>query len=279
MGVTSALEVQDLTCGYGGTPVVEGLSFSIPRGQVCCLLGANGIGKTTVFKTVMGSLPALGGQVLVGGQSTAGMSRAKLARMIGYVPQAHTPPFPYTVADVVEMGRSAHVPLAGVPSARDRELAMEALNALGIAHLYKRPYTDISGGERQMVLIARALAQQARLLIMDEPTSSLDFGNQARVLACIRQLAQAGLSVLMTTHYPDHVFQCADSVVVIKERAEHTAGRPRDVLTPQLLQEIYGIPAAVAQVDAGLHTATVTVPIEEPDPARAKAIGELIPRG
>ena len=254
------LEVRGLACGYDGVPVVEGLSFTIAEGEVCALLGPNGVGKTTVFKAVLGHLPALAGTVSVAGQDASTLSRAQLARLVGYVPQAHTPPFPYTVAEVVEMGRTAHLALTSSPSAKDRRLALEALNSLGIAHLHDKPYTQISGGERQLALIARALCQQAKLLILDEPCANLDFGNRARVLRQVRELANRGMAVLMTTHDPDHALAIADSVVALIDRTHFVAGKPSEVIDATLLQELYGVTSQIDTVITPSGSVRVAVP-------------------
>lgn len=257
---SARLVVDGVSCGYGETPVLSGLSFEVRPGEVCCVLGPNGVGKTTLFKSVLGTLPLLGGSVLIEGADIAGLTRRQIARKVGYVPQAHTPPFPFTVLDVVEMGRTAHLSALQAPSPADRELALQALNTLGIAHLHDRLYTQISGGERQMVLIARALAQQAALLVMDEPTASLDFGNQVRVLGHVRRLAEAGLSVLMTTHAPDHVFWCADRVVAVLGGSRSVAGAPADVVNDELLGELYGIRAHVTQAESPDGPLTMVAP-------------------
>lgn len=242
------LVVRDLRCGYKDTVVVDGLSFEIAPGEICAILGQNGIGKTTVFKSILGHIPLLGGSVLISGHDAASLSRTEMARLVGYVPQAHTPPFPFTVAEMVEMGRTAHLPLTAVPSRDDRLMALEAMNSLGIAHLYDKPYTQISGGERQLALIARALCQQARLLIMDEPCANLDFGNRARVLGQVEQLTEQGIAVLMTTHDPDHALAIATSVVAIVDRSEFVIGKPADVIDSILLERLYDIPAQVSCV-------------------------------
>ena len=254
------LDVRELACGYDGAPVVEGLSFSIGAGEVCALLGPNGVGKTTVFKAVLGHLPMLAGTVHVAGHDAAALSRTQLARLVGYVPQAHTPPFPYTVAEVVEMGRTAHLPLAASPGAEDRRLALEALNSLGIAHLHDKPYTQVSGGERQLALIARALCQQARLLIMDEPCANLDFGNRARVLRQVRDLAERGMAVLMTTHDPDHALAVADSVVALVDRTRYAVGAPAEVIDADLLFDLYGVTSIIDAVATPNGPVNVAVP-------------------
>ena len=183
------LEIERANCGYGGKPVVEDVSLSLDSGAVLCLLGANGSGKTTLFKAILGLLRLNGGRILVDGADTAAWPQRRLARTLAYVPQAHTPPFPFAVRDVVLMARTAHLGLFGSPSRLDAAIAEDAMEKLGVSHLAHARYTEISGGERQLVLIARALAQQSEFLIMDEPTSNLDFGNQVRVLRRVKELA------------------------------------------------------------------------------------------
>lgn len=260
--VDKPLVVRNLRCGYKDTIVVDGLSFDIAPGEICAILGQNGIGKTTVFKSIMGHIPLLGGSVLVSGRDGASLSRAEMARLVGYVPQAHTPPFPFTVAEMVEMGRTAHLSLTAVPSRDDRLMALEAMNSLGIAHLYDKPYTQISGGERQLALIARALCQQAKLLIMDEPCANLDFGNRARVLSQIEQLAQQGIAVLMTTHDPDHAFSIATSVVAIVDSGEFVTGKPADIIDNSLLERLYDVPAQVSCVPTPTGEASVAIALK-----------------
>ncbi|MFT9056063.1 MAG: ABC transporter ATP-binding protein, partial [Ethanoligenens sp.] len=207
----------------------------------CCLLGPNGVGKTTLFKTILGFLKIMGGEITLDGESTRKWPQKKLARAMGYVPQAHDPPFPYTVMEVVLLGRIAHVSWMSSPSRKDREIAEHALESLGIARLRDKYYTEISGGERQMVLIARALAQEPEFLVLDEPTSNLDYGNQVRVLQEITQLAEKGLGIVMTTHQPDHVFICPCNVVLLQRDAPFQFGNADTVVTEKNLKAAYGI--------------------------------------
>ena len=175
------LRVEKLSFGYGRMIVGNDVSFTLDAGEVLCLLGPNGAGKTTLFKTILGLVPPLGGTVMADGAAIHQWSRQSLARVFGYVPQAQLGFFPFTIREVVLMGRTARIGLFGTPSARDGEIADELLRLLNIDNLADRPYTDVSGGERQLALIARALAQEPQVLVMDEPTASLDFGNQVRV--------------------------------------------------------------------------------------------------
>ncbi len=240
----SVLEVIDLEFGYPHHPVGHGLQLRLEAGQVVALLGPNGSGKTTLFRTILGTLRPLGGEVRADGVSIARWPRARLAQWLAYVPQAHAGFFPFTTLDVVLMGRTAHLRSFAVPSRRDRELALAALDQFGIAGLAPRVFTELSGGERQLVLVARALAQAPRVLVMDEPAASLDFGNQIRLLDAVAALGRQGIGILMSTHHPDHARRVADRVVLIKRGRHVGEGPPASLLTPGVLADLYDIDVA-----------------------------------
>ena len=241
------LEAHALAFGYRKHPVGRNVSVALAAGEVMCLLGPNGGGKTTLFRTLLGLLPAQGGRVALDGADLRTLARREVAKRIAYVPQAHVGYFPFTVRDVVLMGRTAHLATFAGPSRRDRGLADEALERLGLARLADAVYTQISGGERQLTLIARALAQAAPLLVMDEPTASLDFGNQVRVLDQVTALARTGIGVLLSTHDPDQAFQCADRVAMLRGGELIAQGAPAEVLTGARLRELYGVEVEVAE--------------------------------
>lgn len=245
------IATRHLGIGYPGHPVGRGIDLSVRPSDVLCLLGPNGSGKTTLFKTMLGLLPAQAGEVLIGGRPLASLSRAEIARRIAYVPQAHAAQFPYRVIDMVLMGRTAHMGLFAAPSPADRAKAHEALATLGINDLAEAEYTRISGGQRQLALIARALAQDAPAIIMDEPTASLDFGNQVTVLAEIKRLKRAGLAIVLSTHDPDHAFSVASTVALLNGGRLIAQGPPSDVLTPQALRSVYGVSVTLVPVDGG----------------------------
>ncbi len=235
------LEVNRAICGYGKRTVLEGISLDLNSGEILCLLGPNGVGKTTLFKTILGFLKMQGGEILLDGENIRHWSRNRLAKAIGYVPQAHTPPFPFKVLDVVVMGRTAHLGPFATPSKKDVQIAEAALDTLEISFLGDRVYTEISGGERQMVLIARALTQEPQILVMDEPTSNLDFGNQIRVLSQINKLAQRGLGIIMTSHFPDHAFLCSTKVALLQKDNTFLIGAVDEVISEENLKAAYGI--------------------------------------
>lgn len=245
------IATRHLGIGYPGFAVGRDIDLSVAPGDVLCLLGPNGSGKTTLFKTMLGLLPVQAGEVLISGRPLAALSRAKIARRIAYVPQAHAAQFPYRVIDMVVMGRTAHMGLFAAPSAADRAKAHEALAKLGIDDLAEAEYTRISGGQRQLALIARALAQDAPAIIMDEPTASLDFGNQVTVLAEIKRLKNAGLAIVLSTHDPDQAFSVAGTVALLSGGRMIAQGPPADVLTPQALKSVYGVSVSLVPVDGG----------------------------
>ena len=248
------LKVESLDFGFPGRTIGRDVSFALSAGEVMCVLGPNGGGKTTLFRTILGLLASHAGKILLQGSSIDSLSRQEIARLIGYVPQGHTGYFAYTVRDFVLMGRTAHVGIFSTPSKQDLEVAERALASLGMAHLAGRPITEVSGGERQLALVARALAQEPRLLVLDEPTASLDFGNQVRVLERIAALAQTGISILFSSHDPDHAFLCAQRALLLAEGRALEIGAPREVIRPDTLQRLYGVSVQVLPLAGGGHT-------------------------
>ena len=236
------LQAIDLAIGYPGRAVGSGFSLTLRAGQVMALLGPNGSGKTTLLKTLLGLLPARGGRVELEGRALASHSSGERARRLAYVPQMPGAGFGFTVREWVLMGRTAHGSLFAGPSAHDRAVVDAAIERMGIAALADRPTTMISGGERQLALIARALAQQARLVVLDEPTAILDFGNQGKVMREIRRLADDGLGVLFTTHDPNHAARFADLALLIRAGRPLAIGPVGSVIGAPQLDALYGSP-------------------------------------
>jgi iron complex transport system ATP-binding protein len=247
------LEARGLAFGFPGRSVGRDLGFALSAGEVLCVLGPNGGGKTTLFRTLLGLLPPQAGDILLDGSSIHSLSRGQVARRAGYVPQGHAGHFAYTVREFVLMGRSSHLGAFSTPGRHDREVAERVLAALGIAHLAERAVTHISGGERQLAYVARALAQEPRLLIMDEPTASLDFGNQVRVLQTVASLASSGMAILFATHDPDQAFLCAHRALLLGEGRLFEIGAPREVIRADTLKRLYHVDVSVLPVDGG-HT-------------------------
>jgi iron complex transport system ATP-binding protein len=247
------LQLASVEAGFASRTVLRDVTFAVRAGEVVGVLGPNGSGKTTLFRTLLGLLPPRRGVIVMDGAPLASHSRSEIARLAGYVPQGHAAYFPFTLRDFVLLGRAAHHGAFEAPGRRDRHLAEQALERLGIAALAERPVTEVSSGERQLALIARALAQEPRLLVMDEPTASLDFGNQARVLAAIRSLAGAGLSILFSTHAPDHAFLAAQRVLLLGEGRVLAQGTPPEVIRAETLAQVYGVPVDVLQLPGGRY--------------------------
>lgn len=263
MEVADSLKIEHLTCGYGKKQILTDISFEVFSGQIFCILGPNGVGKTTLFRTLLGFLPRFAGDILINEKDIHTIKQSRIAQLIAYVPQAHIPPFPYLVDDVVLMGRTARFKNSSTPKKEDREKVKEILERLQIEYLSNRVYTEISGGERQMVLIARALAQEPKFLIMDEPTSNLDFGNQIRVLEQVTRLRKQGMGIIMTTHHPDHAFLCSAKVLLIRRNQMFHVGECDEVLTETNLKEAYGIRVKImdAETDNGQLTKTCMIQV------------------
>jgi iron complex transport system ATP-binding protein len=261
------LKVTNLRTGYYHREIVKGVSFAVDRGDFTCIIGANGCGKTTALKGILGLLPLFGGAVSVDGRdfadvagSGAAVSAKERAKVFAYIPQVHSIPFPFLVSDVVLLGRTPHLrsSVAGVSSA-DMKAAYGAIEQMGIESIAKEEYTALSGGQQQLVLIARALAQEPKILIMDEPTASLDFGNQQLVLGRMKDLSNHGMAVVMVTHDPHHALLCANKVLVMDDGKIIEEGSPNETITTETLRNIYDAQVYVTDVklDSGGEVRTV----------------------
>jgi len=235
------IEARNIHFSYHRRAVLADATLALGPGELVCLLGANGVGKSTLLKLMQGLLKPQRGNVTLDGKPLSAMRRRQLAKSIAYVPQVHAAPFPYTVREVALLGR---LPANGVfraPDAKDCAIVDSALEHLSIAHLARRPYTEISGGERQLALIARALVQEARFLVMDEPLAGLDYGHQVRLLARLKSLAAEGYGVLMTTHDPDQPLAGCQRVALLVDGRIIADGPPETALTPAAIHRLYGV--------------------------------------
>lgn len=241
------LATEHLSCGYKGQAILRDANLTFESGEVVCLLGPNGVGKTTLFKTMLGFLAPVAGRVTIDGRPRSDLTRRQFARLVAYVPQLHEPPFPYSVLDVVLAGCASRLGPLATPSREDYDRAEATLDEMGVSYLRDMTFTEISGGEQQMTLIARALVQDPKMLVMDEPTAALDFGNQVRVLSCVRRLAEQGRGVIMTSHNPDHAFLCCSRAVLI--RRDHTIldGAVDEVVSEANLNAAYGIRVRITE--------------------------------
>ena len=252
------LRVERAGFSYQGRKVLDEINLSFAKGGVVSLLGPNGSGKTTLLKVMLGLLQPKTGLVLFEGRSLKTMPRRDFARRVAYVPQVHRESFAYTVEDVVLMGRMPYLSFFSAYSSADREIAAAAMQRLDILHLKDRPYTEISGGERQLALIGRALTQGADVFIMDEPVNGLDYGNQMRLLNGIKGLAREGLTFVMTTHFPVHALMTADRVILMKDGAIVADGLPDETITRQAIFELYRIDVDVVPMNG---SGRVCVPV------------------
>ena len=242
------------------------VSFSLEDGEVMSILGPNGCGKTTLLKCLNRLIKLGTGSVAVNSRDLSRFPRAEIARHIGYVPQLHQPAFPFSVLDAVLVGRAPHLGLLASPKREDIKIAEESLETMGVYHLRDKPYTQLSGGERQLVIFARVLAQHPSLLLLDEPTSHLDFGNQIRLLRIVESLAATGLPIIMTSHFPDHAFLVSSKVALMKRGEFIDTGTPDAVITDSNLEQVYDIRVKVINVDSGVNR-KVCVPIANCQPA------------
>lgn len=235
-----SLVATDLAIGYPDHRIGQGYSLRLDPGRVVALLGPNGAGKSTLLKTLLGLLAPHAGTLTLEDRSLAHFSDRERARRLSYVPQSSTPGFGYRALEVVLMGRAAWHGALVPPSAADRRAAHDALARLGIDDLAQRPITRLSGGEIQLLLIARALAQAAPLMLLDEPTASLDFGHQNRVLTELARLKADGLGILFSTHDPNHAVRIADEVLLVSEGSPMAFGPVSQTLTAAALSRLYG---------------------------------------
>ena len=240
-----SVKIDNLNFSYGTHQVLSDISLEVAKGTLVNVLGPNGTGKSTLFRCILGLSKSYTGTILVNGKNVRELSTRERAREMAFIPQSHKPVFDYAVLDVVLMSAGAGAGAFFSPKPSHVRRAREALERVGIGYLAERPYTRISGGEQQLVLVARALAQNAETIIMDEPTSALDYGNTVRVLSCVRQLSEEGLTIIQSTHQPDQAFLYADTTLVLHEGHVLAYGTPEDIITSELIGKIYGVDVEV----------------------------------
>jgi iron complex transport system ATP-binding protein len=242
------MQIADAAFAYARQLVWQGICLDVFKGELLCILGPNGCGKTTLLSCMHGARSLKKGTIALNRQPLENMGTSEIARKIGVVFQEHTTPFPYAVLDVVLMGRGPHLGLFQSPSAKDRQIALQNLDHMGVADLKDKRYTDISGGERQLVLIARTLTQEPEVILLDEPTSHLDFKNQALVLGMIKRLTVQGLTVVMTSHFPNHALICADRVAMMNNKGVVAVGETQKMMTETNLEKTYDIGVKIITV-------------------------------
>lgn len=245
------LEIKDLCFSYQSREVLRDISFALEKGEFVSVLGPNGVGKSTLFRCVLGFLSDYKGTVTVDGVNTRTLTQREMAQKIAYIPQVHKPTFGYTVLDTVLMGTTRQLNTFSMPKQAQIEQSYQALRRIGVEHLAERDFNRLSGGEQQLVLVARAIAQQAEILIMDEPTSALDYGNQFRVLHQVRKLADEGYAVLLSTHNPQHAVSFADRILALADGRVAALGKPREVMSEELMYQLYGVDVGFAETPSG----------------------------
>ncbi|NLM05597.1 MAG: ABC transporter ATP-binding protein [Tissierellia bacterium] len=242
------IEVVDLSFSYGTHNVLKNISFSADYGDFLSILGPNGVGKSTLFRCMLGLLTPNKGDTFIDDRAVSSLNAKDLAKIIAYIPQSHNPVFNFSVFDMVLMGTTAQLGQYSSPGKKERRQVEEALSRIGISHLKERGYRNISGGERQLVLIARAIAQQAKILIMDEPSSSLDFGNKIRVMQTVKALTNDGYMVIQSTHDPDQSFLYSDMVLALYKGEVLAWGKPQEIINDSLISKLYGVDVEVCSL-------------------------------
>jgi iron complex transport system ATP-binding protein len=253
------LAARDLGYGFGARRVGRDVTFALARGESLAILGGNGAGKTTLLRTLLGLLPPLDGEVRIDGIALPQLRAAQRAAHMAYVSQLHTPAYGFSVADAVLMGRAWKLGAFARPGRADHAAARAALDTLGIGALAQRPVTEISGGERQLVLLARALAQEAPVLVLDEPTASLDFGNRVRVLRELDRLRARGMTIVFSTHEPDQALAHADRALLLADGRPLAYDTVARALTAENIERLYRTPVRLVDVAPGRYAC---VPLE-----------------
>jgi iron complex transport system ATP-binding protein len=248
MELRPLIEIKDLHFSYKNNPVLSGINLNLYKGEVISLLGPNGCGKSTLMRLMLKLLPAYG-SITLHDRELENYSHKEIASHIAYIPQYHTVPFNYTVLEMVLMGRVSKLSIFASPSAYDYETAHNALDKIGILDLKDRAFSELSGGQKQLVLLARAIAQEVTVFLMDEPVNGLDYGNQIRLLELINELNREGYTFLKTTHYPDHALLISSRVIVMRSGKIIADGAPDKIITSSIIEDVYGINADIITHD------------------------------
>lgn len=236
-----SIEIKNIEFSYEERKILKSVSFEAKEGELISVLGPNGAGKSTLFRCMLGILKPEKGQTLIDGTDITELTSPQLARKIAYIPQSHNPVFNYSVRDMVLMGTTAQKGVFSSPGRKQEELVEHALEHLKISHLRNRSYGKISGGERQLVLIARAIAQQAKILIMDEPSSSLDFGNKIRLMQAMKDLTKDGYTVIQSTHDPEQALVYSDKVLALSDGQVFAWGEAKEIINASMISKLYQI--------------------------------------
>lgn len=265
--MTARIQAEHIAFSYSqdiSAAVFQNVSFSVQPGDVFCLLGPNGIGKSTLLKCLSGILRIRQGRILLDGKDLSDFKLPEVARRIGYVPQGLTSAFPFRIKDIVIMGRAPHLSVLASPSRADMQFAYKAMQTVGIRHLADRPCNGVSGGEWQLTLIARSLVQEPQILLLDEPTSHLDMGNQMKILQVIKDLADEGMTIMMASHFPDHAFLVSNVVAILREGQIAQIGAPDEVITEENMKAAYGVDVRIVHLEEGSVRKTCFPALKKP---------------
>ena len=248
--MSNLIEVKDASFSYHSNEYIwEHINLNIEQGDSVCILGANGCGKTTLFNCIAGNFQLARGSIRIDGKPINEYSVTELAKTIGIVYQEHSVAFPYRSIEVVRMGRTPYLGMFQTPSQADTDMAYGIMQEMGIAHLAEKPYSRISGGQRQLVLIARTLCQSPKAILFDEPTSHLDFKNQALVMKTLRNLSEKGMTIIMTSHSPAHAWQISNKTVLMGNGGIIAQGAPSEVMTAENLERTYDVRVKIHRSD------------------------------
>ncbi len=235
------LRVENISAGYGKNPVISLVNLTVAPGRICALMGRNGSGKTTLLRCINGLLPSSEGRIILMGRDIKKLSRDKIARMVGVVPQVSVTPFSFSCLDMVLMAGAARIKAWSAPSKRDHQKALGAMAETGIDHMAKRAFNTLSGGERQLVMLARGLFQDTPIMLLDEPNSHLDFANQHKIMALMQRLARKrNMTVLITLHDPNLAHYYCDDAILIHQGRVRAAGEIGVTLTNEVLSCVLG---------------------------------------
>ena len=255
------IKISGLTFAYEKTPVLEQIDFTAQKGQLIAVLGKNGAGKSTLFKCILGFLTKYEGTIELDGRDIRALSRKELAKTAAYIPQSEIPIYNYTVFDTVLMGTTGQLSPFESPKEEQKKTAGAAIEMLGISGLAERGINDLSGGERQLALLARAIAQQAKILVMDEPTANLDYGNQHLVMQKINKMVKSGYTVLLSTHNPEHALLYATHVLALKDHRVKACGRADTVITEELIEDLYGMAVKITVTQTNGREIKTCIPL------------------
>lgn len=235
------IELKNISCGYKRKKILKNINLSFKTGNIYTILGGNGIGKTTLFKSILGFIDLKGGDICFDGKSITSMTEKEIATFVSYVPQAKNYSMQYTVFDIILMGRALHIKKFGIPSDGDIARVNAVMEQMKIDKFKNLMYSELSGGEQQIVLIARALVQESKFIIMDEPASNLDFENIKMVLDVLKELRHKDIGIIMSSHSPDHALYCNDHVVMISKDKKIIEGSVQQTITQKNLYSVYGV--------------------------------------